>query len=154
VSFDLLRCSTDDPVVRAAFGAIPKADIVFRFGSEVGLPRSCSPFKRATRMDAVQIRDDVGLREAGTVLRPYVLEVECGITNGRLRILWKYSANLHDRSTVSAIADGFRETLRAIVGSCTAGGSSVLSPSDFPNANLSQVELDRLVHEVGGIAQA
>jgi non-ribosomal peptide synthase protein (TIGR01720 family) len=91
--------------------------------------------------------------ERGPVMSPHtprfhLLEVDCRIAGGQLRIGLSYSANLHARSTMERLAEDYLDALRAVVDHCRspeAGGSSL---SDFPLARLGEGDLERLLREM------
>ncbi|HEX4499521.1 MAG TPA: amino acid adenylation domain-containing protein [Thermoanaerobaculia bacterium] len=80
--------------------------------------------------------------------RSHLLEINGGISGGRLRLAWTYSANRHRRDTVEQLAAGFIEALRGLIDHCCATGSGGFTPSDFPMMDLSQEELDGLVEDL------
>jgi non-ribosomal peptide synthase protein (TIGR01720 family) len=83
--------------------------------------------------------------------RRYVLEVSSLVAEGRLQITWAYSQNLHRSSTVERLADNFLEALRAIVAHCHSPAAGGYTPSDFPEAELSQKELDELLADLSPV---
>lgn len=83
--------------------------------------------------------------------RRYVLEVSSLVAEGCLQITWAYSENLHRSSTVERLANNFLEALRAIVAHCHSPAAGGYTPSDFPEADLSQKELDELLAELSPV---
>ncbi len=83
-------------------------------------------------------------------IRRYDLEVNSNTADGRLRVEWRYSQNLHDRSTVERLASRFFDNLRSLVTHCTSLEENAFTPSDFPLANFSQGQLDSLMAKLGG----
>jgi len=77
--------------------------------------------------------------------RPHVLEVQAAIHDGRLRTVFTYSANLHREATIQRLADDFSSDLRSLVEQCHAPRQAVATPTDFPQADVSQDELDDLM---------
>jgi non-ribosomal peptide synthase protein (TIGR01720 family) len=77
--------------------------------------------------------------------RPYLIEINGGVAGGCLQMHWSYSAELHERSTVERVAGRFITTLEGLIEHCLALENPVYTPSDFPDAGLSQKELDKLV---------
>jgi non-ribosomal peptide synthase protein (TIGR01720 family) len=61
---------------------------------------------------------------------------------------WIYSANLHRRSTIEELARQFTSELRAILAHCSSPEAGGYTPSDFPEAALSQSDLDDLLDEL------
>jgi non-ribosomal peptide synthase protein (TIGR01720 family) len=74
--------------------------------------------------------------------------VNGSVGGGRLRLVWTCGAGLHRRETVERLAAGMAEALRALLACCRAPGAGGYTPSDFPDADLSQEELDKLRRKV------
>ncbi|MFD6285592.1 non-ribosomal peptide synthase/polyketide synthase [Streptomyces sp. NPDC060205] len=77
--------------------------------------------------------------------RPYLLDITGAVQGGRLELGWTYPAAVYDESTVRHLAEQMREALRDIVTHCAQSDVGGRTPSDFPLADLSQQQLDRLV---------
>ncbi|PSB59548.1 non-ribosomal peptide synthetase [Chamaesiphon polymorphus] len=77
--------------------------------------------------------------------RQHLLDISGSIVGGQLHLSWNYSSNLHQPETIERLAHRLLHHLTATIDHClepTAGG---YTPSDFPLAQLSQPELDRIV---------
>ncbi len=61
-----------------------------------------------------------------------------GAIAGRLT----YSANVHALASIERVAARFAEALRALLAHCLSPEAGGYTPSDFPDANLTQEELD------------
>jgi non-ribosomal peptide synthase protein (TIGR01720 family) len=85
-------------------------------------------------------------------VRRHLLEINAAILGGSLSIEWTYSARLFARATVEALAARFAAELDAIVRECAGRDGRRYTPSDFPDAALSQGELDDLVAELSHAA--
>jgi non-ribosomal peptide synthase protein (TIGR01720 family) len=68
---------------------------------------------------------------------------------GRLRVDWSYSEQVHRRATIDGLAQSFLEALRSLIDHCQSPGAGGHTPSDFPEAHLSQKELDQLIARIG-----
>jgi amino acid adenylation domain-containing protein/non-ribosomal peptide synthase protein (TIGR01720 family) len=77
--------------------------------------------------------------------RDTALGVTASVAGGVLRVEWSYSANLHQRATVEALAEGFMAALREIIAHCQNPDAGGATPSDFGLANLNQAKLDKLM---------
>ena len=76
--------------------------------------------------------------------RPYLFEINGSITEGRLRVDWLYSRNIHRWATIEHIAHQFLEALRALITHCQSPEVEGYTPSDFPLARLDEQKLDKL----------
>ena len=70
------------------------------------------------------------------------------ILEGRLRFAWIYSENLHRRETIERLAAAFEESLRGLIAHARSAGSGRYTPSDFPNARMSEKDLGKLVASI------
>src|SRR5262245_20343740 len=86
--------------------------------------------------------EPLGQDLASTTERSHLLDIIAAVENGRLRLEWEYSGEVHDESTVRALADRTVHALREITAHCAT--HSGRTPSDFPLATLTQSEVDGL----------
>ncbi len=77
--------------------------------------------------------------------REHVWDIVTSIQDRRLMIEWIYSRHLHHRDSISALVASFQRELEEIIAHCMDPASGGFTPSDFPQANLSQDMLDRFV---------
>jgi amino acid adenylation domain-containing protein len=77
--------------------------------------------------------------------RPHAVELNGMVLGGRLRLEWTYSEGAHRRERVQAWAAAVERAIGRLIAHCQSEGAGGVTPSDFPLAQLSQDELDRLV---------
>ncbi len=77
--------------------------------------------------------------------RSHVLDFEARVADGKLQVSLTYSQNLHRRETISRLAEAFIEELRVLIKHCQSAQEISYTPSDFPDAELNQQELDDLI---------
>ena len=142
VGYGVLRYMNKDREVKKRLGRRPAAEISFNYlgqvdagGVEEGLFRRVEALEENSR--------------GGRNRRSHLLEVEGRVQGGRLQVQWMYSRETHRRETIEALARGFAEELGEIIGHCLAPGVGGFTPSDFPEAELSQRDLDDLIAEIG-----
>ncbi len=80
--------------------------------------------------------------------RSHLLEVNAAIFELRLTLRWTYSSRIHRRETVEHIANAYIDALQRIIVHCLHPESAGYTPSDFPEAGLSQADLDSLIDGV------
>jgi amino acid adenylation domain-containing protein/non-ribosomal peptide synthase protein (TIGR01720 family) len=102
----------------------------------------------AGEMDIEDGEDLTGPAVSPCADRPYLLEINASVSNGELRTEWAYNENLHRRSTVERLAEGFLTALRSLIAYCSSAQVGGYTPSDFPAARISQSELDKLISTV------
>jgi non-ribosomal peptide synthase protein (TIGR01720 family) len=81
--------------------------------------------------------------------RQHLLEINGMIVEGRMRIDLIYSENIHRRITIEELASYFTESMRALIDHCQSPQAGGYTPSDFPDANLTQEQLERIIAQVG-----
>jgi len=66
------------------------------------------------------------------------------VVEGELQVNWTYSSNVHARVTVENLAQSYQSEINSIIEHCQSDTSWGYTPSDFPEASLTQVEIDEL----------
>jgi fengycin family lipopeptide synthetase B len=90
-------------------------------------------------------RKFAGLSQSPRGHRPHLLDINAYIIEGRLQLTWTYSESLHARETIESLAENFMERLRALIEHCRAAGVRSYTPSDFPEAELTQRDFEGLL---------
>jgi non-ribosomal peptide synthase protein (TIGR01720 family) len=100
--------------------------------------------------DSLFLRADVTLtaERSGAMLRAHPVEWNAAVVAGRLRFTITYSRNLHRRESMERVAHAVLDALRWLISHCQQPDAGGYTPSDFPEANLTQTELDELVGEL------
>jgi amino acid adenylation domain-containing protein/non-ribosomal peptide synthase protein (TIGR01720 family) len=91
--------------------------------------------------------EDFGPLHSPRATRPYVLEIEVYVSDGCLNTRWTYGQALHRRETIEGLAEAYLAALRELIAHCLAPEAGGYTPSDFPEAELSQDALDDLLAE-------
>jgi non-ribosomal peptide synthase protein (TIGR01720 family) len=120
--------------LRRAAGARSLPEVALRFRGRI----EASPWK-ATALAPARPAD---------ALRRHLLEVDAVLAGGRLRIDWTWDDRIHRAETVQALAERLLQGLRALIQHCQSSQSGGFTPSDFPQAGLSQEALDDLLAEL------
>ena len=82
-------------------------------------------------------------------LRSHLIDIKAYINDGQLQVEWIYSEAIHERKRIKDLADEFMAALRRLITHCLSDESGGFTPSDFPDAELSQEDLDDLMAELG-----
>ncbi|HEX8437261.1 amino acid adenylation domain-containing protein, partial [Archangium sp.] len=144
LGFGVLRYLARDEALAARLGAIPASEVSFNYLGQLDnvLPAQ-SPL--------VLTSESAGPTQEPRDRRSHRIGVNAFVAGGRLQLSWAYGEHLYMRETMEALARGFLEALRVLLGRCTAeDAGSVLSPVDFPLAALDQARLDAVVEQVAG----
>ena len=115
LDFDLLRFMAGDASVREALQDLPRAEILFNHHGQLDEP---DELPRSSLFSAAP--ESIGSTHSPSGIRYYPIAVTSKIHYGRLRVNFVYSTNLHERSTIVALAEEFRSQLVAVVARVTA----------------------------------
>ena len=133
IGYGLLRYLSPAP----ALEALPAPQVSFNYlGQFDQAAPEDSPFRLAS--------ESAGPSAAPAGARSHILEINGSVVEGRLRLEWLYSAALHHRETVEALAQTFLRRLTALIEHCLSPQAGGFTPSDFPLAGLDQETVDAL----------
>ena len=157
IGYGLLRYLHEDQAVRDALAALPQADMSFNYLGQFDAAPSASqddhqghPYisDQSPSNTIYPAHEGSGPSHSLRSRRKYLLEVTCMVAQGRFHIAWRYSADLHRRETIEALAQRYVETLRAIIAHCQTPGVGSYTPSDFSGAGLNQAKLDKIMTKI------
>ncbi|MEE9372229.1 MAG: condensation domain-containing protein [Saprospiraceae bacterium] len=80
--------------------------------------------------------------------RHHMLEFNVSIVDKRLEVKLSYSNQLHKFSTIKDLLSNFEKTIYTLIDHCLSKDRSVLSPSDFPDVDINQDDLDKLLDQL------
>nr|WGE01575.1 condensation domain-containing protein [Bacillus velezensis] len=86
-----------------------------------------------------------GSDSSGNQERPYVLNINGMITEGRLRLTISYSGKQYAKETIMRLSETIQSRLRTIITHCVHKEQSELTPSDILLKGMSINELDQLL---------
>ena len=141
IGFGLLRYLNEDAELRAAMKATPAPEIAFNYMGQYGPEQFESSYWN-------RLRHLTGPNLSPRGHRPNLFEIDGSVSEGRLEVVWTYSENVHERSTVEKLAQKYAERLRLLIDHCSQPHAGGYTPSDFSKARLSQRDLDRLISKL------
>ena len=77
--------------------------------------------------------------------RNYSLEINAFISEGKLNINWSFTNKKFKVATIEQLTLEFEANIKSIIAYCKNKDSGEYTPSDFPEANISQEDLDNLL---------
>lgn len=138
IGFGLLRDVTQDNEITEQIRHLPQAEIIFNYqGRSV---HALAKDELFTPSDASS-----GLTVGLDGVRSHLLSVNAGVIDGNLRVEWTYSENVYNQATIEHLAQLYLDALRTIIADEPTPMQVRYVPSDFPEAGLSQDELDNLI---------
>ena len=81
--------------------------------------------------------------------RLYALEINAFTTHSGLLVRFTYDQLSFEESTIKKLTETFKGHLMRIIEHCTQSDSTGFTPSDFPEAQMSQDDLDNLLEQLG-----
>ncbi|HEX5838903.1 MAG TPA: amino acid adenylation domain-containing protein [Anaerolineales bacterium] len=141
VGYGVLRYLSTTQTVNQTIEALPQSKVLFQYLGQLDRLLGRASFFRPVEDFPYPQRDLLGNRH-------YRMEITAGIVQGRLLIVFSYNTNTFRRSTVENLASGYQDALLMLIAHCKSMNAGRYTPSDFPEANLSQQELDDLLHEI------
>ncbi len=143
IGYGLLRYMRGDEEVSERIREMGKAEISLNY---VGL--MTRTFEDSNSQFLRPARGPSGISRDPHAVRPHLLAINGGVINGRLRFVFTYSRQIHDRSSIKELGKYFVEALMEMIDHCSSQDATKYTPSDFLMAELSQDELDEVIAEV------
>ncbi len=122
LGYGLLRyLCPDAPLLQAEIAQTP-SDVSFNYLGQLDASLAGSALFAVAH-------EAVGPTQSPQARRTHRLEVNAWILQERLHVQWSYSENLHQFSTIAAMAQRFTDVLRALLDGASAGGRAVAEPA-------------------------
>ncbi len=142
IGYGVLRYLSEDSTLRESLGGQPQPEISFNYlGQFENVASAATLFQAAT--------ESTGLAVSQQARRSYLLDINCLVVNEQLRVEWTYSEALHHSATIERLAQDFLAALSTLIAHCTSPEAGGYTPSDFPQARLSQSSLDKIISKMG-----
>lgn len=144
LGYGVLRYLASDESLRNQLAAAMPAELSFNYLGQFDVTKLEAPFcglaaePRGAEVDPI-------------APRRYLLEVTSSITENELHITWTYSENVHHHETIDRLAQQFIHQLGEIIHHCLAVESGQYTPSDFPDLEIGQDDLDALLAEIAEV---
>ena len=93
---------------------------------------------------------DVGVLRAPQNPRSSGIEINAVVMSGRLQCSWRSDDYFVSVSDMEVLAELYLQQLKVIIEHCTGSQTGGFTPSDFPDADLNQGELDSFISQLTG----
>ena len=139
IGYGVLRYLSGASEVREQLAAQPQAEVSFSYagGGEVERPREGVLLGPA--------QESYGSAYSPRASRCHLLEVNANVVGGELVVHWIYSEGVHRRETIEQLAQQMLRAIKEIIQETRRSTTHLFSTADFPEAELSQQELDKLM---------
>jgi len=140
IGYGLLRYMSRDEQLRERLREMPSAEIRFNYLGQ---------FDQSIGEESMYslAPESAGPNRSPRDKRITKLVINGNVIGGRLHVTWTFSENTYNRSTIEKLAQDYIEALRELIEHCRLPEAGGYTPSDFPEAALSQEELDDLLAE-------
>ncbi|MCM3338070.1 amino acid adenylation domain-containing protein [Paenibacillus sp. MER TA 81-3] len=148
LGYGVLRYLSEDEQLTAKLQSLPTPEISFNY-----LGQFQQQQREATSIFGVAV-EDYGVVQNPTDPLAHLLDVAGVIAEGQLQLTMSYSSNLFREEAMHALMQQFAQSLRSLIAHCQSAEAGGFTPSDFPLARLSQVEIDRYLANTEQIEDA
>ncbi|WP_259639819.1 condensation domain-containing protein, partial [Pseudomonas syringae group genomosp. 3] len=144
MGYGVLRHKADSTFAQQ-LAALPQARVTFNY-----LGQFDGSFNEQQGALFVPSADGVGVALCEDGPLGNWLSLNGQVFDGQLQLDWSFSREVYQASTIDTLARRYEQALTTLIEHCIAGHQGV-TPSDFPLAHLTQVQLDALPIAAGKI---
>ncbi|WP_346294196.1 amino acid adenylation domain-containing protein, partial [Sphaerothrix gracilis] len=144
LGYGLLRYLQADETVGQQLSRLPAPQVRFNYLGQL-------PQTAATGNWLERAPESAGSNRSPLGDRGYLLDILAVVEDQQLQVTWTYSKKIHQRSTVEQLVQRYMAQLVELIEHCLSPEAGGSTPSDFPEANLNQQELDELMAELENI---
>ena len=137
IGYGILRYLCKDKAVKEQIQTIPASEISFNYLGQFDQVQSETGWKFATEY--------AGAIHSLKQTRDHLLDINAVVVAGELQIDWTYNSHVHTRATVEKLAQSYIQAIASIIEHCQLSENRGYTPSDFPEAQLNQLQLDKLL---------
>ncbi|OKO50208.1 non-ribosomal peptide synthetase [Pseudomonas sp. BTN1] len=136
LGYGVLHYLADD-LCKQSMAALPSAQITFNYLGQ---------FDQSFGTDALfhPLEESAGQAHDPDAPLPNELSIDSQVYGGELVLRWTFSRERHDQQVIGDLAEAYLAELHSLIAHCLQDDAGGLTPSDFPLARLSQVQLDAL----------
>jgi len=143
IGYGLLRFASGDAMIAEKLQSLPQAEVRFNYLGQVDrIMLDPSMFSVASHPS--------GPAQSSKAERAYLINIIAVVSGGQLRLDWTFNQSIHHKETVTHLADSFLQELRDLIAQARKSDTINYSPSDFPSAQLSQEELNKVLAKLRG----
>ena len=129
-----------DLTIQSQLKNYPKAQVSFNYLGQFTDSQISSLGGKFAKESSGSIHSPLGQRS-------HLIDINGIVVGGKLEIEWQYSEKFHQKTTIENLAAAYRDSLESLINHCLSAEGGY-TPSDFPDADLNQAELDELLLEL------
>jgi amino acid adenylation domain-containing protein/non-ribosomal peptide synthase protein (TIGR01720 family) len=138
MGYGIIRYLSKDAEKTELLRSLPQPEIIFNDFGQVD-----QTFSKLSLFKFVQ--HSSGLASSLRNKRSALLEINALVVSSQLRLDLTYSEQIHRRSSIEKLAQEFVKALQTLITHCQSSEVKTYTPSDFPEANLNQKDLDQFL---------
>jgi amino acid adenylation domain-containing protein/non-ribosomal peptide synthase protein (TIGR01720 family) len=136
--YGLLRYLNQDEAVMDVLKRIPSAEISFNYLGQFNTAMAGG--------NGISLAvEGKGAERDPHELRGHLLEIDGGVTDGRLAMEFTFSDAVHQEKSIQVLAESFRAALLQFIQASDTVEEIAYVPEDFPLANFDQKQLDKIM---------
>jgi amino acid adenylation domain-containing protein/non-ribosomal peptide synthase protein (TIGR01720 family) len=140
IGYGILRYLCAGEGVKQLLQCVPSPEISFNYLGQFDQVYSETGWKFAP--------EATGQRRSPRQKLEHRLALDCLVVGGELQIDWTYSSQVHQRETIEDLAQSYLQNLTVLIEHCQFTEVGGFTPSDFPEADLNQTDLDLLLSKI------
>ena len=141
--YGLLRYLSQGTAMKGQLTAIPLPEVSFNYLGQMDQgPAEALAFAPAPEFG--------GSERSLQARRTHLLEIDGGLANGQLEMVWTFSQACHRRETIAQVARDFITALQALIAHCQSPEAGGLTVSDVAEFGWEQADLDDILAELEG----
>ncbi|MDJ0580938.1 non-ribosomal peptide synthetase [Crocosphaera sp.] len=141
IGYGILRYLSSDDKIKQSLKQIPQPQVSFNYLGQVDNIINSPPILKFATEPSGLLHSEEGQRK-------HLIDINSIIMEEQLKITWTYSKNLHHPETIEKLALNYLENLQFLIKHCLSDESGGFTPSDFPEIDLDQQELDDLLADL------
>ncbi|MBW4666575.1 MAG: SDR family oxidoreductase [Cyanomargarita calcarea GSE-NOS-MK-12-04C] len=141
VGYDLLRYISSNQEIKSKLKSFPQPQVNFKYLGNFDLLISQPSLFNLTQQY-------LQMNQISNAKRFHLLEINGAIFKEQLHLNWIYSTKFHRRETIKILASNHINAVQTIIAHCQSFEGQKFTPSDFPRANLSKQNLDKLLAKI------
>jgi len=141
IGYGIIRYLNEDETTRQQLQQLSQAQVSFNYLGQFDQMLSAFPILGLAK-------ESSGSPVSFKGNRSHLLEIDGFVADGKLQLSWAYNTKIHQRTTIERLANSFIEALTGIIHDCLSSEAFGYTPTDFPDADITQAELDELVESL------
>lgn len=137
IEYLLIKYGSQNQKLVEVLNTIPKSDILFNYLGKLDQENQEQALFTVSPQMAEFSRDPANERL-------YKLEINGYVAESQLYFNWSYSKQMYKQETIAALVADFKFKLLELAEFCINSATMGFSPSDFPNAELNEQELESI----------